>query len=42
MPNIPDGKWTYRSFFNDPNLQAGFDSLEFGRGNIIIQPANAT
>jgi hypothetical protein len=41
-PDIPSlaGTWTYRSFFNDPNVQADFDTLEFGRGNIIIQPAN--
>lgn len=41
-PDIPSlaGTWTYRSIFNDPNLQADFDTLEFGRGNIIIQPAN--
>jgi hypothetical protein len=44
MSNQPDsgilvGIWTYRSFLNDPDLSADFDSLEFGRGNIAIEPA---
>jgi hypothetical protein len=44
MSNQPDsgilvGTWTYRSFLNDPDLSADFDSLEFGRGNIAIEPA---
>jgi hypothetical protein len=33
------GTWTYRSFLNDPDLSADFDSLEFGRGNIAIETA---
>jgi hypothetical protein len=31
--------WTYRSFFNDPNLAAQFMDLEFGRGVIRIEDA---
>jgi hypothetical protein len=31
------GKWTYRSFLNDPDLKTGFDKLEFGRGTIVIK-----
>lgn len=31
------GKWTYRSLLNDPDIDAGFDKLEFGRGTIEIQ-----
>jgi hypothetical protein len=33
------GTWTYRSFLNDPDLSAQFNSLEFGRGNISIEHA---
>ena len=33
------GKWTYRSLLNDPNINTGFDKLEFGRGVIVIQDA---
>jgi hypothetical protein len=40
-PNIGSliGKWTYRSFLNDPDLSADFNSLEFGRGTITINDA---
>jgi hypothetical protein len=40
-PNIGslNGKWTYRSFLNDPDLSTPFNSLEFGRGTITIQDA---
>jgi hypothetical protein len=31
------GKWTYRSLLNDPDIDTGFDKLEFGRGTIEIQ-----
>ncbi|MEO8130486.1 MAG: hypothetical protein ABJF23_25140 [Bryobacteraceae bacterium] len=31
------GKWTYRSLLNDPNVDTGFDKLEFGRGTIEIE-----
>ena len=33
------GKWTYRSFLNDPDLSKAFNDLEFGRGTITIQEA---
>jgi len=33
------GTWTYRSFLNNPDLSADFNSLEFGRGNIRIDRA---
>ena len=35
------GTWTYRSFLNDPNLSTPFDQLEFGRGNIRVDPSAA-
>lgn len=40
-PNIGSlvGTWTYRSFLNDPDLSASFNSLEFGRANIAIVDA---
>jgi hypothetical protein len=33
------GVWTYRSFLNDPDLSTQFNDLEFGRGNIRIDPS---
>ena len=30
------GSWTYRSLLNDPNLEAAFNDLEFGRGTLVI------
>ena len=33
------GIWTYRSFLNDPDLSTQFNDLEFGRGNIRIDPS---
>lgn len=33
------GIWTYRSFLNDPDLSEQFNNLEFGRGNIQIDPS---
>lgn len=33
------GKWTYRSFLNDPDLSTEFNALEFGRGTITIYQA---
>ena len=30
------GNWTYRSFLNDPDGNASFDSLEFGQGTIRV------
>lgn len=40
-PNIGSltGKWTYRSFVNDPDLATKFNDLEFGLGTITIQEA---
>ncbi len=39
VPDILVGTWTYRSFKSNPDLNADFDSLEFGRGNIQINAA---
>jgi hypothetical protein len=42
MINTPDfllGTWTYRSFLSNPDINADFNSLEFGRGNIRIEPS---
>ena len=39
VPEILLGTWTYRSFLSDPDINADFDSLEFGRGNIEIKAA---
>lgn len=33
------GNWTYRSLLNKPDLSADFDTLEFGRGNLVIAQA---
>lgn len=41
IPQVLLGTWTYRSFLSDPNINADFDSLEFGRGNIEIQDGPA-
>jgi hypothetical protein len=39
VPEILLGTWTYRSFLSNPDVNANFDSLEFGRGNIEIREA---
>lgn len=39
VPPILTGTWTYRSFLSNPDLNADFNSLEFGRGNIQINEA---
>ena len=42
MITTPDfllGTWTYRSFLSNPDMNTDFDSLEFGRGNIRIDPS---
>ncbi|MEX2498283.1 MAG: hypothetical protein WD397_05340 [Wenzhouxiangellaceae bacterium] len=39
VPAVLVGVWTYRSFLSNPDLDADFDSLEFGRGNIRIDAA---
>ncbi len=39
MNTVPDllvGTWTYRSFLSNTDVNADFDSLEFGAGNIRI------
>jgi hypothetical protein len=33
------GSWTYRSFYNVPDVNTDFDALELGRGTIVIQDA---
>jgi hypothetical protein len=40
-PNIGSlaGKWTYRSFVNNPDLSVAFDALEFGRATLAIAEA---
>jgi hypothetical protein len=39
VPDILVGTWTYRSLLSTPDVNADFDSLEFGRGNIEIREA---
>lgn len=42
MKGVPDfllGTWTYRSFLSITDVNANFNSLEFGRGNIRIEDA---
>jgi hypothetical protein len=39
VPPILTGLWTYRSFLSNPDVNADFDSLEFGVGNIKINDA---
>ena len=39
VPEILLGTWSYRSFLSCPDLKVSFDSLEFGKGNIRIDPA---
>jgi hypothetical protein len=39
VPAILVGIWTYRSFISNPDLNADFGALEFGRGNLRIDPA---
>lgn len=39
VPSILQGTWTYRSFLSNPDLNADFDSLKFGMGNIQINEA---
>jgi len=38
VPSVLVGIWAYRSFLSNPDVNADFDSLEFGRGNIRIDP----
>jgi hypothetical protein len=39
VPDILVGAWIYRSLLSNPDLNADFASLEFGRGNIEIREA---
>lgn len=32
------GTWTYRSFINDADISTAFNDLEFGRGELVIDP----
>ena len=36
------GSWTYRSLLNDPDLTTDFNSLEFGRGTLVINSDSAS
>jgi len=31
------GRWTYRSFVNNPNMEVDFGELEFGRGELLVE-----
>ena len=33
------GKWSYRSFLNNPDLSVAFNDLEFSAGTIVIKQA---
>lgn len=33
------GRWTYRSWMSNPDLEAEFNDLEFGRGELLIEYA---
>lgn len=35
------GTWTYRSLINNPDLEVDFNSLEFGRANLLIKHSKA-
>ncbi len=39
MSNPFVGKWIYRSLLNDPNLNANFNDLEFGRAVLELEEA---
>ena len=41
-PNSFTGKWTYRSFLNDPDVNQTFDKLEFGVGTLDISEVSPT
>jgi hypothetical protein len=36
------GKWSYRSFYNDPDLSKDLNGLELGSGTIDIQEVSST
>jgi hypothetical protein len=31
------GKWSYRSFLNNPDLSVEFNKLQFGAGNLVLE-----
>ncbi len=31
------GRWTYRSFWNNPDISVEFGNLEFGRGELLVE-----
>jgi hypothetical protein len=33
------GRWTYRSFVNNPDMAVDFGTLEFGRGELLVEYA---
>ncbi|HKF36642.1 MAG TPA: hypothetical protein VKB35_07030 [Ktedonobacteraceae bacterium] len=37
MVSLLVGRWTYRSFINDPDISKDFSKLEFGRGELVIE-----
>lgn len=39
IPSFPSalGRWTYRSFINDSDISKEFNTLEFGRAELIIE-----
>jgi hypothetical protein len=37
VPPPAIGRWTYRSFINDPDIEKEFNALEFGRGELVIE-----
>lgn len=39
--SLASGLWTYRSLLNNPDLSVDFNSLEFGRGNLLIETTPA-
>jgi len=42
MSNPFAGKWSYRSFYNDPDLKKDVDTLVLGSGTIDIQEVSST
>lgn len=41
MTYSPQGVWSYRSFVNDPDLSADFNSLRFGAGTLDMVVSEA-
>jgi hypothetical protein len=42
LTNALSGKWTYRSLINNPDLSADFNTLEFGRANLVLEISGGT